>query len=113
MNAEAQRIAIAEACGWKELYFEDTSVWGKAPLDLAYKGERGFAVIAYEVPNYHTDLNAMHEAEKTFENCEIKWHTYNHQLVRLLEAHRHVVHATAAQRAEAFLRTIGKWDDTK
>lgn len=25
----------------------------------------------------------------------------------------HIVTATAAQRAEAFLRTIGKWDDSK
>lgn len=60
------------------------------------------------LPNYTTDLNAMHEAEKTL--TPIQATTYFVMLDELLEDR--VVFATAAQRAEAFLRTIGKWEDS-
>ena len=54
----------------------------------------------------------MHEAEKTFDDCEIRWGAYKSQLFVLLEPHRHYLHATAAQRAEAFLKTLNLWKDT-
>ncbi len=58
MKPEAQRIAIAEACGWKR------SVYGLYPPGLP-----AVANIAREfpVPNYLSDLNAMHEAEQSFD----------------------------------------------
>jgi hypothetical protein len=62
--------------------------------------------------NYCTDLNAMHEAEKvlTDEQCVfVRLH-----LRERLETHaasRYTWHATARQRAEAFLRTLGKWEE--
>jgi hypothetical protein len=70
------------------------------------------------LPDYLTDLNAMHEAEKVLD--ENQWRTYGDLLVAKIKPyagpglwnHRHV-HATPAQRAEAFLRTLGKWDDSK
>lgn len=49
------------------------------------------------VPDYLVDLNAMHEAY-----CEI--------LTKRLGPYG-AIDATASQRAEAFLRTIGKWQD--
>ena len=54
MTPEAQRIAIAEACGWSyeknETYAPDGAFWwSKNP----------------EFPDYLNDLNAMHEAENT------------------------------------------------
>lgn len=57
------------------------------------------------------DLNAMHEAEKAL--------TYHqgclyHELLKDLTVGRLWTHqATARQRAEAFLRTLGKWPVTK
>ncbi len=94
MTPEAQRIAIAELCHglfWKGQY-EDDFAWNKDVL---------------------ADLNAMHEVEKTFKNDEVIWRKYWHHLVDVIEPHRHSLHATAAQKAEAFLRTLGRYTDTK
>jgi hypothetical protein len=100
MTPEAQRIAIAEACGWSGMSLG--SVVGFTPKKK----------LATVIPDFLNDLNAMHEAEKvlTYE----QWSRYVDYLIdgedstapyRGYEA----IHATAAQRAEAFLRTIGKW----
>ena len=56
--------------------------------------------------DYCTDLNAMHEAEKTLRGGE--WDTY---VDLLADTWIEVAHATARQRAEAFLKTIGKWEE--
>ena len=60
--------------------------------------------------DFCSDLNAMHEAEKTLGNQfttleEAYWRSLN--LVK-----PHPIYATARQRAEAFLRTLGKWSAT-
>jgi len=51
----------------------------------------------------------MHEAEKVLN--EKQWVAYWRELYRLNVFP--TVHATARQRAEAFLRTIGKWEESK
>jgi hypothetical protein len=77
-----------------------------------------------KAPNYHGDLNAMHEAEQTLEPLinRLKFPEVLAQVVSKQEGFRangiplpewHRVHATAAQRAEAFLKTIGQWEDGK
>lgn len=71
------------------------------------------------LPNYPKDLNAMHEAEKILGD---KWDVYQCMLSNLQSGLRHdarshwsdvgsgfVSHATAAQRAEAFLKTLNLW----
>lgn len=76
-------------------------------------------------PNYYEDLNAIHKAEKILNNSqyhtftlmlsEKAWDLFPHQTkdsdykARL----RIFCSATAPQRCEAFLRTIGKWVETK
>jgi hypothetical protein len=57
--------------------------------------------------DYCNDLNAMHEAEKVliFED----WESY---CEKLGGSFRGCAHATARQRAEAFLLTLGKWSAT-
>jgi hypothetical protein len=64
--------------------------------------------------NYCTDLNAMHEAEKVlapkkWNNFSENWWNYYHHLLDG-DVHK-TIHATARQRAEAFLRTLGKWEE--
>lgn len=64
--------------------------------------------------NYCSDLNAMHEAEKVLlkewkDGC-VLWLEYTHYLMLICSAHLSE-HATARQRAEAFLRTLGKWEE--
>ena len=101
MTPEQQRIAIAEACGWKNGY-RDPEAW-------------------HPLPDYLNDLNAMHEVEKML--TKANWGGYAAELYRITDAHNHgispnhhwlaVAFSTASQRAEAFLRTIGKWEEAK
>ena len=58
--------------------------------------------------DYCKDLNAMHEAEKTLSIASM--YVMEVQLKYVLSAREFYFHATARQRAEAFLRTLGKWD---
>ena len=97
MTQEAQRIAIAEACGWK---VHPKDKWVMIPPNSPHSVQP-----LYTLPDYLNDLNAMHEAEKSLNTKEL-WESYkNYMLIFMTEP----VCATAAQRAEAFLRTIGKW----
>jgi hypothetical protein len=57
--------------------------------------------------NYCADLNAMHEAEKMLTDTNM--FVMAHHIERLVSAKgQHYFHATARQRAEAFLKTLGK-----
>ena len=103
MNKKEQKIAIAEACGWEPLpegHFHPDNPVGQT------------------MPDYLVDLNAMHEAEKML--TEHQWDEYERVLRLVCDgcsyfegAGKELLHATAAQRAEAFLRTIGKWEGAK
>ena len=100
MTPQEQRIAIAEACGWKQ----DTTL-PEADFDR-WSGPSG--VHYFSCPDYLSDINAMHEAEK------ILHRVMRSQFIDYLAQQTGIdyfslAHATAAQRAEAFLRTLGKW----
>lgn len=62
--------------------------------------------------DFCSDLNAMHEAEKvlTDEQC-VFVRDYLRERLENYPASRYIWHATARQRAEAFLRTLGKWEE--
>jgi hypothetical protein len=97
MNDKAQRIAIAEACGYRKC----DHVWEERignPKDY---------VNIELTPNYLSDLNAMHEAEKCLKTPD-ELAQYQHILLGICHPGSPSL-ATAAQRAEAFLKTIGKW----
>jgi len=68
------------------------------------KGKRTYQPLP---PDYLNDLNAMHDAEKRLEAEDN--HAYGCYCSDLYEEHGNTVSLTAAQRAEAFLRTVGKW----
>ncbi len=109
MSPEAQRVAIAEAqFGWDE-YRVKLIVRPRAEHYQWY--DKGGNLVP--TPNYLADLNAMHEAEETLGNDEITWGKYSRHLFDIIEPHRHSLHATAAQKAKAFLLTLGKLDDSK
>lgn len=81
-----------------------------------YKGDAPCYKEIRVLDAYTSDLNACHEMEKTLTNGQ--WLIYEYALqspsaMRGDYHHRHIIHATAAQRAEAFLRTIGKWTEPK
>jgi hypothetical protein len=108
MDKDEQRIAIAEACGWTDI----SNGLGYDPLDKReYKNHQW-------LPDYLSDLNAMHEAETTLElpgadTIQVQLNAYAQWLQRLSIAagNHYTFQATAAQRAEAFLRTLGLWKE--
>lgn len=125
MTPEAQRIAIAEACGWTlcprpNIKPLSQKVWRK--------GKENKTLTC--LPNYLTDLNAMHVAEKVLTE-DLQMH-FSWMLVQVVanfstwktDEYEHTLcwemgltdiwdclAATATQRAEAFLRTLGLWKD--
>lgn len=129
MSPEKQRIAIAEACGmtWCRIGTDEQPYrmlcwWNPAyaQADLSepicnpeYMWEHG------GVPDYLNDLDAMHEAEKALTVAQRV--TYAHKIGVVLSGGSvgraipnwwFIHEATAAQRAEAFLRTLGKWGES-
>ena len=112
MTPEAQRIAIAEACGWTKCRLAIRGAGaperGKSPYGVPPR--RGYEV---SLPNYTQDLNALHEAEKVLDYNQMNRYQ-NIELSRFVHTGTTwICSATAAQRAEAFLRTIGKWENAK
>jgi hypothetical protein len=57
-------------------------------------------------PNFATDLNAMHGAEKVLAQAQT-----DEYIAVLFDSTYEATLATARQRAEAFLRTLGKWEE--
>ena len=96
MTNEQINKKIAEAVGWES----ETS----GPSWYEYETKR---------PNYAGCLNAMHEAEKVLSVKEAA--NYSRMLTAIAWQSEQPVFApmtaTACQRAEAFLRTLGKWEE--
>lgn len=122
MNKEKQRIKIAEACGWR-LFSSFKNLWAPPRHVVEYDCD------AYPLPDYLNDLNAMHEAEKACLTTIPLVTDYGIRLVNALHREHKknpriqdtswripVVgncgwFATAAQRAEAFLKTSNLWEE--
>ncbi len=102
MTNEQINVAIAQACGWTIL---------KKPLSGF-----GFAAYAKEpngdpspgIPDYCDDLNAMHEAEDELSGNQYMVYAL---MLDAVEGSLFGIRATARQRAEAFLKTLGKWEE--
>lgn len=115
------RILIAEACG--KLHQPEGRIieyqrWEPQceGIFMRVKFEDGSVRPCYvaHIPDYPNDLNAMHEAEKVLNNAG----EYQKQLDTVWRNSEHpaslnawIWHCTARQRAEAFLRTLGKWKE--
>ncbi len=112
MNPESQRIAIAEACGakWQEDNFRNRMLVDVGKDRVLFIDVHGGFDIG--LPDYLNDLNAMHEAEKVLdsEQCSLYFRTLFDVVGNSLKP-MNMVHATATQRAEAFLRTLGLWKE--
>ena len=102
MTDEQINTAIAEACGWRK---EDgVYMWTANGIDCTY----------FELWDWANDLNAMHEAEEMLSKAQ--WEDFVQHLanewINVSDAWKDVCHATSRQRAEAFLRTLGKWNQS-
>lgn len=112
MTNEQINVAIAEACGWKSKEETDGKPW----LWVRTRKDRTMES-RMDPLHYCTDLNAMHEAEKMLKGYEqiatYVWHLENRSGDWSTDEHLMATHATARERAEAFLRTLGKWEEGK
>ena len=121
MSPEAQRIAIAKSVGIDTRWFA-VQVNNHGIIETRYSrtiaqsqrilfketGKPVECVRPEKLPDYLNDLNAMHEAENVLTNEQ--WWLFVEFLTEIRGGGVALcISATAAQRAEAFLRTIGKW----
>ena len=114
MNTQQQRIAIALALGYT---YEDKIIPNdgqEIQFRLWYPNGGGMA--RSWPPNYPNDLNAMHDAWLTLSPSEKE--RFESELYSLVigeaEYNRNddagwITNATAAQRAESFLKTLNLW----
>jgi hypothetical protein len=137
MTPDAQRIAIAESVGWHAEHLRNRcdgthiircgACGGHGHSNCYGNGTGQVHSLCWNnpcspsaiPPDYLGDLNAMHEVEKGLGDSQ--WLTYESELERIVDRDNHhltiqqltcaQIHATASQRAEAYLRTIGKWSD--
>ena len=108
MTDEQINQRIAEACGWTDFVVHPEFGLMGTPPDT-----HGLRTA---VDWYTIDLNAMHEAEKAlvpknWNNFSKTWWNYCKHLKG--DDIAQSVHATSRQRAEAFLKTLGKWEEVQ
>jgi len=111
MTPEAQRRAIHASLGWKPRY-HGVELYAYERADNANDW-----LYAHEMPDYPNDLNACHEMEKSLTPetrpeylCRLfDTATYGRAGLYPVDENYLTHHATAAQRSEAFLRTLNLW----
>ena len=111
MSEEEINIAIAEYRGWQilepEVHRVITYHWVIEP-----DGSKSI------LPDCCNDLNEMHEVERLLDDDQWLEYMLNLQDVLQRDPNRGKwivcqdnMHSTAAQRAKAFVKTIGKWKE--
>jgi hypothetical protein len=112
MTNRAINKAIAEHLGWKELDFhlDGKRILGDRPTFS--NGKIVSYTVDQYVPDYCNDLNAMAEAENTLNDDQQYEYAYVlDDLIKNRSCEFNLIHASARMRAEAFVRTIGKWKE--
>jgi len=124
MKPEKQRIAIAKACGWT--WTNQCPEHGKQTIKFwlnKHTGRKRY--YDYLLPHYLDDLNDMADAEETLTGEQLYLYGNILDRVTLPENKKEMAYihgpeagmypellrATATQRAEAFLRTVGRWEE--
>lgn len=97
MTEEQQRIAIAKSVG---IFLHDGD---HAPSNYMFVSD---------LPDYLNDLNAIHTVERALNISDEQITYWKNSLEFVCNRDNTItLMATAAQRAEAYLKTIGKWVD--
>ena len=112
MTDEQINTAIAEACGWVDRGSFNYDRHYDRPDDHLFRRLKPNSE-EYEYRwqhefNYCNDLNAMHEAEKVLTQEQI-----TDYVIEVMQFSHEPMLSTARQRAEAFLRTLGKWEEVQ
>lgn len=111
MTDKQINAAIAEACGWTDIrnsgVWHNFAPWGLPPQVKSPKETSSDCIsVPNFVPNYCSDLNAMHEALKTLRPDQLWDVAYSLPMETMLG-----FMATARELAETFLMVIGKWEE--
>ena len=100
MTNEQINVAIIEACGWEPRKDAEGNI-------IAWQSPGAYRAFSPDdLPDYCNDLNAMHEEEKSLTSAE-----QCRKYADILDDENGGHFATASQKAEAFLKTIGKWEE--
>lgn len=112
MTEQQINVAIADIMGWTQI---TEHALLRESMGRSYTGKHPQGGVIMDIPNYCGDLNAMADAEGTLTFTDRQTYYCNVQRVMSssLPDHRYLVmqeciRATARQRAEAFLRTVGR-----
>ncbi len=127
MSSSQINQTIAEILGWAKIETSiapdgESMVCGVKPNYPDYSNPA-----KYTIPNYHSDLNACAEFERTLSPAErcvyaetlcaitegeiVDWGYYEGEASIEWFQIAELITATAPQRCEAFLRLKGKWND--
>jgi hypothetical protein len=118
MTNDEINIAIAEYRNWRNIKEIDYQPFGTDPyfdgphqIHVGIHPESDSDSDEYEaIPNYCSDLNEIHEAESNLSVHE-KWNLFAKIGNDTNLTDCELYFATARQRSEAFLKTIGKWEN--
>lgn len=127
MTDTEMRIAIAEACGWKwflsdtGIYHMNTELCGPHWVEIPRPENWASSAVFIACPDYPNDLNACHEMEKVLiytNGCSEQYGCILSQVclqgaqINETAARFKILHSTARQRCEAFLRCLGLWKES-
>jgi len=105
MTPEKQRIAIAEACGFRPKTDRHKPMW-------VTPDSRTLVTMPDHLPNYLNDRNAMHEALMTLTARQGN-DLCGYLNMMGIAGEWDLITAPLELLAEAFLRTIDKWEETE
>jgi len=111
MNDEEINIAVAESLGWKncKVLPKPQKYWDVSNVPEMVRIGSPPVAGSCTFPDYCNSLNAMNEAEKAL--TIVQQDEYWDFLWDLTGSEFELCHADARRRAEAFLKTVGKWEE--
>ena len=127
MTDQKQNMTVTEALGWKRHFGDGVIVSSQCWVWIDPNGRRVDGLFSessdiFPYPDYGSNLNACHEMEKFLREDSALWDDYGIKLGKIILGERwwlevtstqlaNAAHATAAQRREAFLRTLNLYTD--
>ncbi len=116
MSPQQINLTISEALGWKGPDHPDVKAKVKGWISEGWRSwainPSGELVSVHGVKNYYASLDACAEMEAGLTNYQIG--EYQEWIKKIVPnnhvgGHFSIIHATAPQRTEAYLRTLGLW----
>lgn len=133
MTDDEIRIAVAESVGWQRWRSKAGKVALRKPTEETAEYWRSFGCEitteeitepfpkTFPVPDYPNDLNAIGEAVEGLRKNQFHFVDFPKRLFQVVTGLEwtgdvgyfffNLVNATASQRCEAYLRTIGRWKE--